>query len=133
LASYNVPRRGSVKGYTKELGIHLVSIPSDANDELQPLDRAVFATVEAMWRESSRKHVAGDPMMVVNHQIVVQFLTRSWEQIHPSILTRARSLDLGPEEEEEELNGTNLDIIPLFITSVHSIAWQRPSATRLRG
>jgi hypothetical protein len=40
--------------------------------------------------------------MAVNPQIALQVLIRSWEQVRPSVLTRAGSLSLDPEEEEEE-------------------------------
>jgi hypothetical protein len=59
-----------------------------ATDELQPNDSAVFGTMKATCRRVFRKHIADGPMIAVNHQVSVQFLIRTREQVSFAVLTR---------------------------------------------
>jgi hypothetical protein len=51
--------------------------------------------------------------MAINRQIAVRRLIRPWEQVGPSVLSRARSLYINAEDEEEqELKVADVTVLP---------------------
>jgi hypothetical protein len=81
---YSVHRSQEIKEYGKELGIRLWFIPAGFTDRLQPLDRAVFGAMKAMFRHLFERALrdAGDHR--VGKLQAMQILKDIWRDLSVS-------------------------------------------------
>jgi hypothetical protein len=105
LDCYDVHRSVEIRQYAAECFISLWFTPAGHIDGLQPLDRAVFEVLKAIFRQRFE---------VVRHQSWNQRVTKAtamdiladiWKNVEPKSVHRGRAIyedDFGPENDEGE-------------------------------
>jgi transposase len=81
LDCYTAHRTENVKEKAKELGITLCFIPPGMTDELQPLDRSVFAVLKATARRLFHERCMHAPLVKRSKEEACQDLIAAWEHV----------------------------------------------------
>jgi hypothetical protein len=102
LDCFSVHRSSDITGLAASLNIKLRFIPAGHTDELQPLDRAVFGAMKAVFRrrfESLRRQFPNDR---VTKSDAIQILIDIWDNLSPASISKGWSIytdDFGPDED----------------------------------
>ena len=103
LDCYSIHRRQDITAFARDrLNFHFQFIPGGCTDDLQPLDRAVFGSLEAtakrLWRLMDEK---GERERMGKKEMI-QILIPAWEKISPLIIRAGwRVFDSDSDEEED--------------------------------
>jgi hypothetical protein len=102
LDCYSVHRTPEIKRYAKARGIRLWFIPAGHTDELQPLDRAVFGAIKAIFRRRFEALRRESPNGRVTKSVAIEILLDIWEKLSPASIVAGWSIyeeDFGPDQE----------------------------------
>jgi hypothetical protein len=83
LDCYSVYRSAEIKQYAAELGIRPWFIPAGHTDELQPLDRAVFGAIKAMFRRKFEALMRARPNQQLRKAVAMDVLSEIWTELAP--------------------------------------------------
>jgi hypothetical protein len=103
LDCYPVHRTEPVRKLAEKLGIVLWFIPAGYTDELQPLDRAVFGAVKAIFRRRFEELCREAPDGRVTKTLALRLLNEIWAGLSPASIHAGWAIyedDFGPEAED---------------------------------
>jgi hypothetical protein len=101
----SVHRSAEIKQYAAELGIRLWFIPAGHTDELQPLDRAVFGAIKALFCGKFEALMRARPNQQRTTAGAMDLLSEIWTELAPASVDEGWSVyeeDFGPSEDHEE-------------------------------
>jgi hypothetical protein len=89
---YPVHRSDQIKKYAKARHIRLWFIPAGFTDELQPLDRAVFGAMKAMFRRLFEEVWRGTPDKRASRLAAIQLLKEIWQTLSVNSIRKGWSI-----------------------------------------
>jgi hypothetical protein len=92
LDCYTAHRTDNVKACAEALGINLHFIPAGMTDELQPLDRNVFAVLKATAKRLFHERCMMGPMLKRTKADACEDLIAAWEHLGPQCIEEAWSM-----------------------------------------
>jgi hypothetical protein len=107
LDCYSVHRSQEIRDHATRLGIRLWFIPAGHTDQLQPLDRAVFGAIKAIFRRRFELERRKRPDHRITKSDAIQILTEIWGGLGTASITegwRIYTDDFGPEEDAEDVD-----------------------------
>jgi hypothetical protein len=105
LDCYAVHRSKDVREFAANLGIRLWFIPAGHTDTLQPLDRAVFGAIKAMFRRLFELLRRGTPGGKVTKSNAMDILSNIWRDLSIDAIHAGWAIyedDFGPEEDDDD-------------------------------
>jgi hypothetical protein len=105
LDCYAVHRAVQIKAHAKKLGIKLWFIPAGYTDELQPLDRAVFGVLKAIFRRRFEELCRQSPNGRVTRSIALEILKGIWKDLSLASIHEGWAIyedDFGPDADEAD-------------------------------
>jgi hypothetical protein len=105
LDCYSLHRSDDTKRCATRRGIQLSFILAGFTDELQPLDRAVFGAVKAMFRRIFEELLRQSPNRRLTKATALQILKEIWARPSPASIRVGWSIyedDFGPDDDADD-------------------------------
>jgi hypothetical protein len=90
-----------LRAHAEKLGIHLLFIPLELTDELQPPDRFVFGATQGIYRRLYALHCRSDPFCPTDKKLAAAVLIREWVCVSTHVLEEPWSV-YGPALDNEQ-------------------------------